>query len=546
MPGIDTGKFNGIIKKGQNMKLVKFKIKNFRGYSDEVSICFDNLTAFVGKNDVGKSTILEAMDIFFNSGKGVVKLDKDDINKTCSGKGNTEIVFSACFSELPDTVTIDETHSTKLAEEYLLNSEGNLEIVKKYKDAGAEKVFIKANHPTNSNCSDLLSKKNAELKKILDNKGITCGNRTTNSIMRKAIWTHYESDLQLTDIELDVSTKGEVDGIKSIWEKLQNFIPIYSLFQSDRKNSDTDDEVQNPLQTAVKQILSNGEVQTKLNEISKIVLDELANIANGTLEKLNSINPSLASTLSPQIPDTNSLKWPDVFKKVSIASNNDIPVNKRGSGVKRLILLSFFQVEAEKKKTENNNRGIIYAIEEPETSQHYEHQRILINSLKTLSNAQNTQIVITTHSSTIVKELGFNNIRLIQDTTANKEVRTIVRNYLPSPSLNEVNYLSFEEISLEYHDELYGYLQTKAIEENSNNSVKVEFDTWLKNKMDNYPLKQWTKIKKDQSTEAYHYTLSSYIRNRVHHPENTNNSVETIEEIKQSIEAMQQVIISLV
>ena len=486
------------------------------------------------------------MDIFFNSGKGVVKIDKDDINKTCSGKGNTEIVFSACFSELPDTVTIDETHSTKLAEEYLLNSEGNLEIVKKYKDAGAEKVFIKANHPTNSNCSDLLSKKNAELKKILDNKGITCGNRTTNSIMRKAIWTHYESDLQLTDIELDVSTKGEVDGIKSIWEKLQNFIPIYSLFQSDRKNSDTDDEVQNPLQTAVKQILSKGEVQTKLNEISKIVLDELANIANGTLEKLNSINPSLASTLSPQIPDTNSLKWPDVFKKVSIASNNDIPVNKRGSGVKRLILLSFFQAEAEKKKTENNNRGIIYAIEEPETSQHYEHQRILINSLKTLSNAQNTQIVITTHSSTIVKELGFNNIRLIQDTTANKEVRTIVRNYLPSPSLNEVNYLSFEEISLEYHDELYGYLQTKAIEEDSSNSVQGTFDTWLKNKMDNYPLKQWTKINKDQSTAACNYTLSSYIRNRVHHPENTNNSVETIEEIKQSIEAMQQVIISLV
>ena len=88
--------------------------------------------------------------------------------------------------------------------------------------------------------------------------------------------------------------------------------------------------------------------------------------------------------------------------------------------------------------------------------------------------------------SRTVKELGFNNIRLIQDTTANKEVRTIVRNYLPSPSLNEVNYLSFEEISLEYHDELYGYLQTKAIEEDSRNSVQGTFDTWLKNKMDNF------------------------------------------------------------
>ncbi len=36
---------------------------------------FDNLTVFVGKHDIGKSTILEALDIFFNGGKGVNKID---------------------------------------------------------------------------------------------------------------------------------------------------------------------------------------------------------------------------------------------------------------------------------------------------------------------------------------------------------------------------------------------------------------------------------------------------------------------------------------
>lgn len=546
MPRADSGEFNGRIKKGQNMKLVKFKIKNFRGYQNETIIDFENLTAFVGKNDVGKSTILESLDIFFNSGTGVVKLEKEDINKTCLANGDNEIVFSACFSELPEELTIDSTHSTSLTDEYLLNADNQLEIVKRYKDAGKEKVFIKAKHPSNEICCELLTKKNSELKKIVEQNGIDCGSKSVNSIMRKAIWSHFADDLQLSEREIETTSKGDDDSIKSIWENLQKYIPIYSLFQSDRKNSDADNEVQDPLQTAVKQILSSQNVQDKLKEVSDEVLKELQQVATKTLEKLNDINSSLASTLLPKIPDAGGLKWNDVFKKVSISSNDDIPINKRGSGVKRLILLSFFQAEAEKKKTENNNRGIIYAIEEPETSQHYEHQRILINSLKTLSNAQNTQIVITTHSSTIVKELGFNNIRLIQDTTANKEVRTIVRNYLPSPSLNEVNYLSFEEISLEYHDELYGYLQTKAMEEDSSNSVQGTFDTWLKSKMDNYPLKQWTKINKDQSTVACNYTLSSYIRNRVHHPENTNNSVETIEEIKQSIEAMQQVIISLV
>ena len=105
------------------MKLVKFKIKNFRGYQNETIIDFENLTAFVGKNDVGKSTILESLDIFFNSGTGVVKLEKEDINKKCLANGDNEIVFSACFSELPEELTIDSTHSTSLSDEYLLNSD---------------------------------------------------------------------------------------------------------------------------------------------------------------------------------------------------------------------------------------------------------------------------------------------------------------------------------------------------------------------------------------------------------------------------------------
>jgi len=42
------------------MNLNSVKIRNFRGYKDEVSIKIDDLTTIVGKNDSGKSTILEA------------------------------------------------------------------------------------------------------------------------------------------------------------------------------------------------------------------------------------------------------------------------------------------------------------------------------------------------------------------------------------------------------------------------------------------------------------------------------------------------------
>ena len=55
------------------MKIHSLSITNFRAYKDTTEILFDDLTVFVGKNDVGKSTILEALDIFFHDGKGLIK-----------------------------------------------------------------------------------------------------------------------------------------------------------------------------------------------------------------------------------------------------------------------------------------------------------------------------------------------------------------------------------------------------------------------------------------------------------------------------------------
>ena len=63
------------------MKIKKIKLANFRCYKEEITVDFNNLNVFVGENDIGKSTILEALDIFFNESKGVIKIDKDDVNK---------------------------------------------------------------------------------------------------------------------------------------------------------------------------------------------------------------------------------------------------------------------------------------------------------------------------------------------------------------------------------------------------------------------------------------------------------------------------------
>lgn len=319
------------------MKIKTLRIKNFRGYCGETSINFDNLTAFVGKNDMGKSSILEALDVFFNDNKGIIKLDKDDVNVGARANQENDISIAVSFSELPDRIIIDATNETTLSDEHLLNVDGLLEIIKKYPNGGNPKVFIRAYHPTNPDCADLLLKKDSELRRIIEAKGIVCDDRTRNAVMRTAIWQYYCDDLQLDTVDIDV-TKGDT---KSIWEKIQKYLPLYSLFQSDRKNSDGDSEVQDPLKEAVKEILRNEELQHTLDEVAATVETKLREVSARTLEKLQEMSPDIASTLNPVIPSANSLKWADVFKNVSITSDENIPINKRGSGSKRLILLNF-------------------------------------------------------------------------------------------------------------------------------------------------------------------------------------------------------------
>ncbi|MCK9625948.1 MAG: ATP-binding protein [Bacteroidales bacterium] len=509
------------------MKIKTIKIKNFRSYKDEVEIELGNLTAFVGKNDIGKSTVLEALDIFFNDGKGVIKIDKDDVNKQALAAGDTETIISVCFEELPASIVIDSTNQTTLQDEYLLNSNSQLEIVKKYLNGGKEKVFVNANHPTGSNCKDLLLKKNTDLQKIIRDNSITCSNQTINAVMRTAIWQHYNSELQLADIEIDV-TKGDT---KSIWDKLQTYLPLYSLFQSDRKNSDGDSEVQDPLKEAVKQILNDTTLRAKFDEIATEVKNKLQDVSTRTLAKIQEMNPNIASSLNPVIPATDSLKWSEVFKSVSITGDEDIPINKRGSGVKRLILLSFFRAEAERRKTQENIPSIIYAIEEPETSQHTEHQKKLIKAFLDLSNTANTQIIITTHSAALVKELEFQHLRLVKSDNITKTIENVLPNRLPYPSLNEVNFLAFSEITEEYHNELYGYIELEGEMTNyRNGKVTIHYN----------------KLGRDGITIiVQNVVLTDYIRHQIHHPENANNTRFTSQQLSDSIDLMRNFIETL-
>ena len=507
------------------MKISKIKLKNFRSYRS-VEVALDDFTAFIGRNDIGKSTILEALDIFFNEGKGVIKLDSSDFNTQADRDQDGFIEITVCFRDLPEKIVIDSTYETSFKNEFLLNEEDELEVIKRYPLGGLkEQVLLWAYHPSNPECFDLYEKKPADLKKIIKEEEITCENNAINAKMRSAIWNYYNA---AENCELKRLNLAKEDG-KNIWEKIKEYLPQYSLFQSDRKNSDADSEVQDPMRTATKEIMDDPGLNEQFNAIANEVTRKLKVVADNTLAKLREMNPEIADGLEVKIPQVKDLKWADLFKSVSIEGNDGIAMNKRGSGVRRLLLLNFFRAKAEESAS-RDSRTLIYAIEEPETSQHTHHQDILINALKSLAD-DGRQVLITTHSGNVVKQLEFNQLRLAQinGQTNEREIVKVQPQLLPYPSLNEVNYVAFGDVSEEYHDELYGYLESNKILD----SFKLGKST-----------RSYIKLFKDGRTQNQSIVLAEYIRHQIHHPENQNNPRYTSAELEQSIQEMRSFLMS--
>lgn len=384
------------------MKLVQVKLQNFRCYKEETIIECDDLTVFVGQNDSGKSSILDALDIFFDEKKAP---DKDDI---CVYGDSTDIQISCVFDECPTELVIDATHLTDLKSEYLLNSDRLLEVVKVYNCGGSGKgrlksVFARAIHPTADGYNDLLTLTITQLKQRAANMGVNLDgvNQSVSTELRRAIWAHA-SHLQLDNTIVELKS----GATKEIWEQLKHHLPVYALFKSDRPSTDQDAEAQDPMKAAIQEAIKSQE--NTLEEIAEEVKQEVQNIADRTVDKIREMNPELASQLSPRI---TTKKWESLFS-VSLTSDDAIPINKRGSGTRRLILLNFFRAKAEQDAADKDN-SVIYAVEEPETSQHPHNQKLLIKAFADLAYSEGCQVLLTTHTPVLARRLDRNSLRFL-------------------------------------------------------------------------------------------------------------------------------------
>ncbi|MBE5314911.1 MAG: ATP-binding protein [Xanthomonadales bacterium] len=400
------------------MKLKSVTVENFRCYKAPTQITFDEFTTLVGRNDAGKSSLLEALDVFFND----KSLDKNDAAKGGDAKA---VTITCVFSELPSEVILDESAPTSLADEHLLNTEGDLELTKIF-NCSVDKPKLTALrlatvHPSTPKAKDLMALRIDQLKVRAEEVGVDMKavNKTVKRDLRSAIRAKL-GELELTNCDLNINGDGseEKTNLVKVWEGLKAALPLYALFKSDRQSSDQDAEAQDPLKLAIREALT--EKAAELEAVMIFIEQEVKKVADLTLSKLNEMDPAVAATLNPKFDKPN---WSTLIK-ASITGDDEIPLNKRGSGVRRLILINFFRARAERAMREKSASSTIYAVEEPETSQHPHNQRLLMRALQQLAVGDD-QVIITTHTPTLARALPSSSLRYLSKSRDGR--RTITR-----------------------------------------------------------------------------------------------------------------------
>lgn len=225
---------------------------------------------------------------------------------------------------------------------------------------------------------------------------------------------------------------------------------------------------------------------------------------------------------------SNWQPFSQAFFAVKEENNQQITLDMLGSGYE--MIFSFIYSFYLSKQT---GKQLILLIDEPELHLHPALQADLVKLL--LEYSKSAQIIFTTHSALLIKQLFSNSNVKTHVLSKNKNdmnVLPINQRVLPYVSANEVNYLAFGLATEEYHNELYGHLQEKS------EKYKIdEFDAYLVKQKINKE-KQWTKKGSNGSHEPKKVTLQTYIRNFIHHPENRINEAYTLDEIRNSIEQM--------
>lgn len=459
------------------MFISKLSIKNFRLFSSSSDYIIDNfnipdsnnegsgLTVLVGENGCGKTTILDAISSCILE----YKAETFNISDMENPKAKTEIkIFSDKEFNVLGTFPNTDFKAQGFWFKGGLRNRGS----KSYLSSQVvyDQLFIKVdpNKPKDNSPDLRLSVNNPFSGKRFNDTDILYLDKNRLFQTRSGTYNSTRFDRIMNDFSFQYT-----------------------------KNSDNIEDLNFDLIEKIKR----GKIENKFLESAITEFEKISNY-KVQLDFLDNYNPFKNANF--------------IIKK---DNNQQISLSSLGSGYEMLfsLIYSYYM-------SIQNEKNLIILIDEPELHLHPSIQKKFVDFLLDISKT--TQIIITTHSSLLIKQLSYNNLIKTLIINKDKPFSLIGDRKLSYVSSNETNFLAFNLATEEYHNELYEELKNQY---GSNLGIK-DFDNnffiTTKGEQKQYP---WMKHPNEVS-------LHTYVRNQIHH--RADNGQATYPDLENSIKTM--------
>lgn len=442
------------------MRLSRINVTNFRSIKATGDIRIEQLQAFVGENNCGKSNLLRAIECFLTSGLGGVT----------PGDFNDQAAHAAIeceFSGLSDA----ERRKLKpylLGDRVVLRKELRIVV-----DEERNKKMVKAEyHGYQAEPREF----HYSLKKIEERDGsrarwaelaeaggfLDYAKTSEDKVNKTSFKAGLDRYLLENEVEYDVPTLGATQAL-GIPQNLLAALPEFYLLPAitdysdeiDRRSSST---VFRKLMGDLSERLLRGdpryqEIEQALTRIRALLnmgdeqqvtprLMALGTVENQLRDVVKKLMPSVHGvSLSVDVEEPK-----DIFAKgVSIKVNDGVltDVLDKGHGMQRCLVFALLQMLIQSVRASNaGGRPIILAIEEPELYIHPHCQRLIFSVLKgfagvdqELEHAVSDQVLYTTHATSFIEVARYERVAVVRkpDSTIGTLVYQCEEGVLGSP-----------------------------------------------------------------------------------------------------------------
>ncbi|MFH1969162.1 MAG: AAA family ATPase [Verrucomicrobiota bacterium] len=433
------------------MKLSELRIKNFKSIKDSGSIRIESLQAFVGENNAGKSNILSALDLFLTSGAGGLT-EEDFFNP------GEPISITATFGNLLPHERKPPLRKYLLGDKLIL--EKQIALVPDKKTPGKLKAeaeyhgYIAKPKDWWLSVEGVLEEKGDTFrgwKQLAEEHGlsdyVTDAKGNVNRTSYSAGMQRYSEEHP--EIEYVEPKLGETQALglqPALLEALPAFhlLPAITDYSEEIDKRATNTNFRKLMADLSERILKADpryqELIASLTRLTRLLnapkQGEARAAGEERLAVLSGIESKIRNLLAKLMPSTRSIRldilvdeMKEVFSRgvsVRIDDGKDTDVLRKGHGMQRCVVFAFLQAlvlnqrgqlvpqqdAKDDEQTQNAQKTIIFAIEEPELYIHPQMQRAIYSVLKEF--ALSDQVIYVTHEPAFVDIAAYHQVAVVR------------------------------------------------------------------------------------------------------------------------------------